>query len=475
MEVFLTATAPAETLRVSKSGRVYTTNAVVVFFSRARSAALQLLGRTGDSVNWQAHAREAVLNTFMRDISLPVNFGSAQDKPRPDTLLSNISASKNEDSSADLRTQLSMQIDAMHASRDAKSLGSALKTLKNLSDALKAALQSHLLTRLGLSVETAKNASKNIHWAMTHFGCDFKEALAIACCVGDMIGQKQCEAQFDPAMLLALIRVRLKTSLEEAKQILHDLDKRFSEALPSGWPDQWEAMPDGSRRLAHTEAFSKEFLSFLKDSFKEGSIDPQSGLSTKFLADAGRTHFRFGIGPDATEVDTDASKAIKILTQFVPDPTIRQSLSRCLFQGGGNGLKGSMALSLAAPNNPFFSIFELDPDTGSGEANSTTTISLQVTEEGKIRVGYTVYMNHFSLGETATGRTIKINSGYDSSTPASATNHTAVARGLVEFDMEQLRQGIIDPVLVRDPELRLTIEPDRPRLLLTMLDELMNQ
>ena len=132
---------------------------------------------------------------------------------------------------------------------------------------------------------------------------------------------------------------------------------------------------------------------------------------------------------------------------------------------------------MATDVHSFFYIFEIEPDPApdSEYARSTNVISVQLTEEGRIRVGYAIYMKHFRLEHPANRIPMKINSRYDSRTPASQTDHTAVARSVVEFDMEQLRQGIIAPIFVRDPELRLTIEPDRPRIFLKVIDSLLEQ
>jgi hypothetical protein len=500
MGVLLTATAPAETLRVSESGRVYRAHAAVVMFSRAHSAFLQLIGKAGkagEPADRMAKARQAVQMTLARDVGLMSNAAGAADKKLLDDLLTKISVPRGETSQVAWRTRLSAEIARLHGSEDTKALASALEKLEqfsrpvnapllrhmrphleggaNIPASLKAALQSHLVNGLGLSAGKARNASENIHWAMTNFGCDFREAFDIACRAGDMVQQKQCKGQHDPAMLLALICVRHGRSVEQANAVLDKFDRLIAEAMPKGWPDEWEPLPDGSRRLVNVDDFRQSYLSFLRDSLNEGRIDPASGLSTTFLRDAGRTHFRFGTGPDAVQTDLNRDQAVAALTEFAPDPAIRASLSRCLSQGGQNGCKGSMARSLATNDTPFFYILELEPDADSnpGAGLSTSAISVQLTDDEKIRVGYATYMKHFRLEHPATGALMKINSRHDSRTPASATDHTAVARAVVEFGVEQLRQGIIDPVFVRDPELRLTIEPDRPRIFLKVIDSLL--
>ncbi len=597
MEVLLTATDPADTLRVSESGRVYAANAVAVLFSRAHSAVLQLLGRTGTNVDWQGKARQAVLDMLKRDVELVSGTVSSSDQDRLEELLTDISTPKEGSPQANLRSRLPGKIAALKAHSDTSKLASTLEKLEffsrpvntpllphlrlhmkggaSLSESLKAGLQSHLVNGLGLSAETAKNASDNIHWAMTNFGCDFKEALDIACCAGDMVRQNECEKQRDTAMSLGLLRVRHGASLAQARTIFHQVrqsekspnelrsqinlmltcnigfdeadaivslaesiakaedlngvsaaqlqeiawlrlhhdlspeeailaslaagplsdnraprrdawqpdpkthvsslvDQRIAQLSPAGWPEQWESMPDGSRRLTDLSGFKSEYLDFLKDSYKEGDIDTAQGLSTKFLEDAGRTHFRFGTGRDAISVDTDKQKAIDTLTAVIPDPAIRQSLSRCLFQGGANGLIAAMSLSLKVSGDQDFSILAHDPDNDNAKTQPATWISIHMAEEGKIRVGYVMYINHFCLYDSRSGTQLKINSRFNSDKAPSKTDHTAVATGLVEFDVEELRQGLVNPVFVRDPELRLTIEPDRTSIMRKMNEELMS-
>lgn len=247
------------------------------------------------------------------------------------------------------------------------------------------------------------------------------------------------------------------------------IDAAITAALPAGWPNAWEALPDGSRRLTHTAAFRKDYLSFLQDSLKEGHIDKDRGVASVFVKDAQRTHFRFGTGPSAVKVKLDESKALEALTAFEPDPAIRQSLSRALFQAGGNGLVAAIHTSLAQVAESQFSILSLDPDNDEQKANARFWVSVQRTEEGKLRVGYTMYFKHFTLQDLENNQRMRINGRFDSSTPANETDHTARATAVIEFDPEQLRQGLIEPELVREPELRLTIEPDRSSIMHAML------
>ena len=80
-----------------------------------------------------------------------------------------------------------------------------------------------------------------------------------------------------------------------------------------------------------------------------------------------------------------------------------------------------------------------------------------------------MYFKHFTLQDLDQGRNVQINGRFNSSTSATETDHTARASAVVEFDPEQLREGIIEPQLVREPELRLTIEPDIDRTSLEIL------
>ncbi len=129
-----------------------------------------------------------------------------------------------------------------------------------------------------------------------------------------------------------------------------------------------------------------------------------------------------------------------------------------------------MGLGLAGPGKDLFSIFSVDPENEKMNASPDYWMSLQHTEDGKIRVGYTLYMKHFRLVNTNTGNLLPINSRYNSSTPATDKDHTARAIAAIEFDYAELSKGILKPKLVRPPELRLTIEPDYENLMKKMVE-----
>ncbi len=294
-----------------------------------------------------------------------------------------------------------------------------------------------------------------IAWLRLHEDKSPEEAPLISLLAGRLDGRTWVRRD----ALLAQVGTHLQRTIDEA----------IGAALPAGWPNEWEALADGSRRLTNTAAFRKDYLGFLQDSLKEGHINKAMGVASVFVKDAQRTHFRFGTGPSAVKVELDENKAIEVLTSFEPDPAIRQSLSRALFQAGGNGLVAAIHTSLAQAAGSQFSILSLDPDNDEQKANSRFWISVQRTEEGKLRVGYTMYFKHFTLQDLEHDQRMRINGRFDSSTPANETDHTARATAVIEFDPEQLRQGIIEPELVREPELRLTIEPDHRSIMHAML------
>jgi hypothetical protein len=133
-----------------------------------------------------------------------------------------------------------------------------------------------------------------------------------------------------------------------------------------------------------------------------------------------------------------------------------------------------MSLGLAGPGKKFFSILPADPENEKTKASSNYRISLQHTEDGKVRVGYTLYMKHISLMNTDTDDLLPINSRFNSSAPATDKDHTARAIAVIEFDYAQLSKGILEPKWVRPPELRLTIEPDHETIMTKMFENKLN-
>lgn len=494
ISVLLTSDKGTEALRVSQTGRVYEAHALTLLFERAGNAIGRAINLPSPPTQREATAREAVLSLLTRDVGL-INGGiGSDDTPRLHQLLTHISTPSQPGES--WRNRLSREIDVLNDSEKTRALAKALSKLEFYAspvnaplfrqmrdalsnktphaDALKSALRSHLVTWLDMPAERAQNASENIHWAMTNFGCDFKEALDIACCAGRMVNKKECPIQRDTAMSLAWMRVKHEVSLKEAKAIMTAVDQRILELCPEGWPDKWEAMPDGSRRLKDSGAFGETFLSYLKDSYSEGKIDASEGLSSKYLDDAGRSRFRFGRGPTAVAVNLDKQQAVKALTDCVPDAALRQTLSRCLFQSGLNGLL-SGTNELKTQDGSDLWITSIDPDNEKAKTNPFTQMWIDTGEDSKIRVGYSLYANHFCLSPPSSDQMVKINSRYDSNEAASVARHTGRIRVLVEFDVEQLRQGVIEPRLVRDPEVQLIIEPDRARVAQALFKQLTQQ
>jgi hypothetical protein len=206
-------------------------------------------------------------------------------------------------------------------------------------------------------------------------------------------------------------------------EINQEIENAMSEALPAGWPDEWELMSDGSRRLKNTAAFTMHFTDFFQGSLDDCTIDEDQGLSEEFIKDVGRSKFKFGSGDTSVTVSTDPIKAMAAFEAFAPndpddpDDMFRQTLSKALYQAGGNGLASAMGLGLSGPGRDLFSIFSADPENEKMNASSDYWMSLQHTEDGKVRVGYTLYMKHLTLLNTNTGDLLPINSGYNSSTP----------------------------------------------------------
>ena len=242
-----------------------------------------------------------------------------------------------------------------------------------------------------------------------------------------------------------------------------EIDRAIAQALPIGWPDDWQSMPDGSRRLKKVNDFQIEFMNFLEGSMNDCVIDETQGLSDKFIQDVGRSKFKFNRGASGVTVSTDREKAITELAKFIPDVTARQTLSKALFQAGGNGLEFAMGLGLRQSGKAQFAILSLNITTDNRNTKSDYYMSLQHTDDGKVRVGYTLYMKHFTLMNTDTGDQFPVNSGYRDSV-ANEKDHTARAVAVIEFDYDELCKGILKAQWVRPPELSLTIEPDREAL-----------
>lgn len=494
IDVLLKPNNPVDALRVSQTGRVYRAHALTVLFERAGDAVSRLFSKAPQPRNREASAREAVLSILTRDVLLLNGSTNSHETQRLRQLLNHISTPSPTDRG--WRDRLYQEISRLHESEKTRALARALTKLEfygrpvnaplfrqmrdplatkaSHADALKSALRSHLIAGLGMPAERAQNASENIYWAMTNFDCDFKEALDIASRAGRMVNQKECPLQRDTAMSLAWMQVKHGMPLEEAKAIMDSVDQRIQELCPEGWPDAWEARPDGSRRLKDSRAFGEAFVSYLKDSSEEGEIVAAAGLSSEFLTDAGRSHFRFGRGPAAVMVDTDKQQAIKALTDYVPDAKVRETLSRCLFQSGSNGLLSSMH-ALKTWSDTYLCITSFNPANEKANTNPFSQMWIDTGEEGKIRVGYSLYANHFCLSPLGSAQQVKINSRYDSNEAASIARHTGRIRAVVEFDVEQLRQGVIEPQLVRDPEVQLIIEPDRIRTMQALLNQLLQQ
>lgn len=246
------------------------------------------------------------------------------------------------------------------------------------------------------------------------------------------------------------------------------IEALISKALPAGWAERWNSSANGAQQLIDTTHLTRYFLRYLKDSLSEGDIDAKSGLATKFLADAGRSYFKFGSGPAAKKVLTDSDKAIAALEDFEPDPKIRESLSRALFQAGGNGLVAAYTTQLKTNSGENFAIMTVDVDEEKS-LNPTFWISVQRTDENKIRVGYTIYLKHFSIGNLDLKHPIRINDRFNRTDKANENDFTGYSQGVIEFDPEQLRKGILDPQPVGEVKLTMIVEPDRRSIVRNMI------
>ena len=278
----------------------------------------------------------------------------------------------------------------------------------------------------------------------------------------------------EQAKLISLLAGRIPGRIPPNREARLNAASAMSEATPAGWPDEWELMPDGSRRLKNTAEFKMHFMDFFQGSLDDCTIDEKQGLSKEFIKDVGRSNFKFGSGDTSVTVSTDPIKATAAFEAFAPDHMVRQTLSKALYQAGGNGLEYAMGFGLAGPGKDVFSITSADPENEKVKASPDCWISLQHTEDGKVRVGYTLYMKHFRLMNTDTNALLPINSRYNSSTPATDKDHTARAIAVIEFDYAELSKGILKPKLVRPPELRLTIEPDYETLMKKMFENKLN-
>lgn len=367
---------------------------------------------------------------------------------------------------------------------------------------------AYLQIHHGLTLEAAINIYKNVEKedqtvanaretisVMQIYNVAFNEADAIVALAGSLHSANPKEVSKAQQIEIAWLRLHSNKDPDQAKlislqagrihgrippnreahldvantEVNQEIANVISQALPAGWPDAWELMPDGSRQLTNTANFETQFMDFFQGSLSDCKVNEKRGLADKFLVDVGRSNFQFDHGDRTITVRTDPIKAIAAFESFAPDRMVRQTLSKALFQAGGNGLEYAMGLGLASPGKNYFSIFSFDPDNKAKNAPRDYWISLQHTEDGKVRVGYSLYMKHFTLMNSNTGDLLPINSR-KSSKPATYKDHTASAIAVIEFDYAQLSKGTLEPNWVRPPELRLTIEPDREGLIKRMVE-----
>lgn len=252
---------------------------------------------------------------------------------------------------------------------------------------------------------------------------------------------------------------------EKLRNLITALDRqkeeKLTELLPTDWYDSkvWEPMPDGSRRLKNIERFRDEIMLYLKNSFESETktIDQETGLAEVFTKDVGRQKFNFDGGKTETVVRHDPAQAKSALEQFAPDPEIRKTLSKTLYQAGGNSIDFAMTTVLKDSKN--FSIKGSDAFEQIIKGGSETWIELRQTDEKKIHVTYIRYMKHIALkDEGSPYEFLSINPQLSRDMPASAQNHSGKASVTIELDPEDLKKGIVNPVLVGDPVITLTID-----------------
>lgn len=235
-------------------------------------------------------------------------------------------------------------------------------------------------------------------------------------------------------------------------------EKQLLDLLPFGWYETWEARPDGSRQLKETEKFTNEIMRYLNDSFSQQAINEKNGLSENFLLDAPRQKIKFDNGETSLVAIQDADKAISILEQFAPDPEVRKNLSKTLYQAGGNSIDSAMYFTLKRGINNF-SIKNADGYESIAKGGSESWIELQYTDEGKIHVTYTHYMKHIALeDDRRADGFFSINPRLARDAPASPQNYSGKASVTIELDPEELKKGIVNPEMVGEPFLTLTIE-----------------
>ncbi len=261
-------------------------------------------------------------------------------------------------------------------------------------------------------------------------------------------------------------------SLREAENSLNnEITETFERASPAGWPDQWEGMTDGSRRLIDTNKFQDEYMNYLGDNIKTDKINDKEGFSEQFIKDVGRSNFNFSVDNNRVKIRRNAEEAMTQLRAALPEDEALKNLSKAINQSGHNALVYALGKSLGKNDGQLFMPIAYKENSEIQNASSDNWISVQpMTQDGKIRVGYTSFIKHFSLPDPDTGKHIPINPEYDASHRASASDHTAKATALMEFDIHELQRGIVNPVLVRPPELTLRLQLDRESYVKSLID-----
>lgn len=243
---------------------------------------------------------------------------------------------------------------------------------------------------------------------------------------------------------------------------------KIAAALPRGWDAAERLGNEACRKLTVSDKGQQNFVKFLQDSAQElGSVrvDTTTGLADNFISDANRTHIAFCSGTQTKKFHQgQGAQVIKGLQEFAGDPAIALTLSKLLYQSGGNGIRGCLTHEFAQTSEGFFSILPLDQFKDNNKATSHYTMVVTRAANDKIAITYTLYEKHFTLMNVDTNQSWPINGEHDSSKPTTPEDYTARTVIAVQFSKSDLMQGIIQPQIISPPEVELKIEIDRDKL-----------
>lgn len=268
---------------------------------------------------------------------------------------------------------------------------------------------------------------------------------------------------------------RSKQLDKEEKSLNEQINEAFERSSPAGWPDSWDLMPDGSRRLRDKSKFEAKYMEYFQGCVDCAVIDDTQGLANQFLKDVGRSQFKFGVGKNSTKIQLNGEKALEQLQSLIPDKEVRKNISKTIDQTGNNGFVYAMGFGLMRNEDHRFLPITLIEESNKQNEGTNTWISVQaMQDEGKIRIGYIAFFKHFSLIDPIGDTFIPLNSQSDKTTPPDVDDHTARATALVEFDVAELRRGIVKLKFARPPELSLKLELDRETYLKRLVKKELN-